>query len=225
MNLKKRKLDSYTAIDVTGALSDSNTTKFKNEIISTINGGDKNLILNLEEVSTISSQAIGVIITVWKKTVKENGCLYIITGNKKIDSILCNTNLKAVISIFSTEEDFRNEVLKKEYIETRPKIKRKGKYRILETADSFGVYIEAEHLDKALNSMLELNSTYIAINMTDIVHIDSITIGIIVKYYKILDKINGELCIFGLNKNMSYYLELIGLNKIIKILPNEESIE
>ena len=78
---------------------------FQNTIISLLDGGNRNLIVNLAEVEVMNSSSLGVLILAWDRLSKENGRLLITGLCPLLDELFMRMKLDLLFQITKTEEE------------------------------------------------------------------------------------------------------------------------
>jgi anti-anti-sigma factor len=225
MEIETKKLEHFTVICIQGDIKNENAITFKEKVLNMINAECRHIILNFQNVSSLNSTTLASIVAIWKKTAEEKGSLYIIANQERLSTALEITNLQTIIEVFSSEEEFSKAVLHPGDIGVHTRTRVKGKFTILDLADSMGVLLDPNMLDKLMENTLSKNTGFIALNMADIIHVNSMGIGTIIKWNKRLVKAEKFLCLYGMNKDLQYYLNLIGLEKAIRFYVSEKELE
>lgn len=224
MELAIGKIEQYTAIRLDGNFGDEETEKFTSEITKLILEGRKDLVVHYRKVGSLSSQALGALVTVWKRVVEAKGNLYVVTEQSHLRSLFESTNLNTIIEIFASEEDFRTKIIEAESHEQAPRLRSRGRYQILDVARTLGVIVEANSLDAPIGKLAEAGHALVAIDLTDVIHLNSSTLGVLIRWNRLLKERGGDLCLLGLSKDLLYYLELVRLPQAITIYETEDEI-
>ncbi len=224
MELVTREIEQYTVTQLDGSFRDEETERFSTETAKQIQAGKKDLVIHFHDVGSLSSQALGAIVSVWKKVVEAKGSLYVIAEQSRLRSIFESTNLHTIIEIFSSEEEFRKKIIDAEHPNQTPRLRTRGKYQILDVARTLGVVVEANSLDAPVSKLAEAGHTLIAVDLTDVIHLNSSTLGVLIRWNRQLKQKGGELCLLGLSKDLLYYLELVRLPKALTIYETEDEI-
>lgn len=223
-NITIRKLNIFTVFDLTGTIKDEESAEFQKTALKQINEGTKDIVINLSKVQNLNSQALGVIIAIWKKIVDAKGSMHIISNPARLKNTLESANLHTIIDIYTSEEEFKKNILTQKVKEFDIKVRTKDKLTILDLADSVGIIAEAIQTDKILQKIVLTKKISLAINMTDIIHLNSTAMGVLIKWNKVIKESGGFFCLFGLNRDLMYYLELVGLNTVFPTFDREEDI-
>lgn len=94
-----------TVVDLRGRITvESGASEVRQATRSLVEGGNKELLLNLREVDYIDSTGIGALVASYTSTVAAGGMLKLLQANEKIQHLLDMTRLLTVFEIFETEE-------------------------------------------------------------------------------------------------------------------------
>ncbi len=224
MDIAVRKLDPFIVMQLDGPFRDDDSAKFQTEVSRRIQQGAKDFLIHFHQVGSLSSQGLGTLVSVWKKVVEAKGSLYVVAEQSRLRSVFESTNLHTIIEIFPSEEEFRNKIIAADRHEPTPRLRSRGKYQVIDVASSYGVMVEANSLDAPLRKLVEAGKNHIAVNLTDVIHLNSSALGLLIKWSRILKEKGGELCLSGLSKDLLYYVELIRLNQAVVIYETEDEI-
>jgi anti-anti-sigma factor len=78
---------------------------FQNTIVSLLDDGKKNLIINLTEVDVMNSSSLGVLILAWDRLSKDNGKLVIAGLCPLLDELFQRMKLDLLFQIAKTEDE------------------------------------------------------------------------------------------------------------------------
>ena len=84
--------------------------QFQNTIISLIDKGEKNLIIDLTQVDVMNSSSLGVLILAWDRLSKENGKLVIVGLCPLLDELFERMKLDLLFRIAKTEEEAIDQI-------------------------------------------------------------------------------------------------------------------
>jgi anti-anti-sigma factor len=101
----------------------------------------------------------------------------------------------------------------------------KQKYHIIDVNGKINRLSDSIKLKTIISRLLENNVFYIALNLAHVTYIDSGALNVLIYSYNYIEKKNGTLCIIGPNEYIRDVLEVVGLNKIVKIYTTEEDFE
>jgi len=108
MNLKmntKQINDQITMIELEGEVDVYTAPQLKQQIISLIDSGVRNIVVNLESVEYLDSTALGVLIGGLKRLREREGSLDIVCANGRIKRIFEITGLDKIFDILASEEE------------------------------------------------------------------------------------------------------------------------
>ena len=99
-----RQHDGITVVDIEGRFDALTTPQIKAELHALIEGGAKNLILNLEKMDFIDSAGLGALVSCLRRTAAEGGELRLAEVPAFSRSIFELTRLTRVFDVSQTEE-------------------------------------------------------------------------------------------------------------------------
>ncbi len=106
MEYNIRKTGEYAIIDVVGSLkTEDDYETFKKGIQEVLDSGDKNIILNFENMLFINSSGLGKLILTAKKTAESGGSLKVINLSDDLKDLFNFTRLSEKINIFDSEQE------------------------------------------------------------------------------------------------------------------------
>ncbi len=77
-------------------------------------------------------------------------------------------------------------------------------------------------LKSFINTLLEKNVTDLALNLAKVTYLDSGALNVLIYCHNTLSKKSGTLAIIEPNEYVRDVLEVVGLDKLVKIYPTEE---
>jgi anti-anti-sigma factor len=80
-------------------------------------------------------------------------------------------------------------------------------------------------LKSYVNALLEKDCTRIALNLSEVTYLDSGALNVLIYSHNMLKKRNGNLVLIEPNEYVKDVLEVVGLDKLVKIYPTEEEFE
>jgi len=104
--LRIRTSADYKVFALQGNLEDSHAALLREAVDGAIEEGDRQILIDLSQVSFMCSFCMGVVIYLWKRLSGMNGTLYILSGETTIRKKIEELNLSRVIRIFPNEADF-----------------------------------------------------------------------------------------------------------------------
>ena len=108
MQIEQESWSNIKILKLNGRLDASNTSEFKDFIMSLISNEEKRLLIDMKEVDFIDSSGLGVLVTCLRSATKIDGTLKISSLQKNPKTVFETTRLDRVFEIF---ED-RDEALK-----------------------------------------------------------------------------------------------------------------
>jgi anti-sigma B factor antagonist len=97
--------DDVRVFRVTGDVDFDVAPQLKKRIVSRVNAGDRQLIVDLSEVGFIDSTAIGVLVASLKRLREAGGSLLVVCDNEDVRSIFETVGLESVIPLHRSHED------------------------------------------------------------------------------------------------------------------------
>jgi anti-sigma B factor antagonist len=221
MEITTKKLKDFQIFNVIGDFVDNEANELRHLILRNKVESSPKILINLENVSSINSYAISVLIWIWKWTGERNGNLYIIGSPKVADKIKI-MNLGCVIKVFDTEKDFTSSVIdhKREHIQTT--ISHLGKYKILKIEEELDLLVDTQMLKNNLMSLIEGGYRYIIVDLSKIHYLYSEVLNVFIGISKQLRDQEGELCLQGLNDDLMFIVKHVGLDKIMTVSRKEK---
>ena len=106
MNLKTktRQVDGITVVDVSGRITLGEETKLLRETVQRLlGGGEKEILLNLAEVSFIDSAGLGELVSAFTSVRNRGGDLKLLKLTRRVHDLLQITKLYTVFDISNDE--------------------------------------------------------------------------------------------------------------------------
>lgn len=104
MKVTTRQIDSVTIIDVGGRITlGEGCTQLRQLIREHLSKGDKNLLVNLGDVTYIDSSGIGELVSAFTAVSNQGGQLKLLNLTKKVHDLLQITKLYTVFDIHDDE--------------------------------------------------------------------------------------------------------------------------
>ena len=99
-----RQVDSVTVVDVSGRITlGEGCTQLRELIREQLSKGNKNLLLNLGDVTYIDSSGIGELVSAYTGVSKQGGGLKLLNLTKKVHDLLQITKLYTVFDVHDDE--------------------------------------------------------------------------------------------------------------------------
>lgn len=107
MHISERAVGSVMIVDVSGkiTLGDGGDAALKDKMRSLIQQGQKNILLNLGDVSYVDSAGLGEIVQAYATVSKGGGALKLLNTTKRIKDLLSITKLLTVFECHDNEAD------------------------------------------------------------------------------------------------------------------------
>ena len=104
MKATVRQVDSVTVVDVSGRITLGEACKHLREVIrEQLGKGQKNLLLNLADVTYIDSSGIGELVSAYTAVSSQGGQLKLLNLTKKVHDLLQITKLYTVFDVHNDE--------------------------------------------------------------------------------------------------------------------------
>ena len=106
MKIQERAVGDVVILDVKGKLRVSEgDIALKDKVHSLVSQGQKNLLLNLANVTYIDSSALGVIVSTYTTVRKAGGALKLLHLTKRSHELMVITKLADVFDFFDSEDE------------------------------------------------------------------------------------------------------------------------
>jgi len=107
MQLEQRIVGQVTVVKVTGdiTLNKGGDVLLKDKVQSLIQQGQKNILLDLSDVSYVDSAGLGELVQAYATTKNRGGALKLLSVTKRLEDLLVVTKLLTVFDTFDAEAD------------------------------------------------------------------------------------------------------------------------
>ena len=105
MELKHEKIEQLTVVHMKGSLTVATAQDFFSQIVSFLEGGETNLLLQMSAVNFVDSTGLGTIVRLAKRVREANGQLRLSDPQPKILEMFELTRLDKILPIFKTQEE------------------------------------------------------------------------------------------------------------------------
>jgi len=95
-------------------------------------------------------------------------------------------------------------------------------YEIVELVGKIDRLKDSITLKSHLNSLLEKNTRNVALNLSKVTYLDSGALNVLIYAHNSLRKREGALVLIQPNEYVRDVLEVVGLDKLVKIYPSDE---
>ncbi len=109
LEIKAEKVGDYVVLKLSGEVDVYTAPQLREEIIGRVDGGEHDIVVDLEKVDFLDSTGLGVLVGGLKRVKPHNGSLSLICNQEKILRIFRITGLTKVFPIFSSKEDLQKE--------------------------------------------------------------------------------------------------------------------
>lgn len=101
----------------------------------------------------------------------------------------------------------------------------KGKFFIIDIVGKIDRLKDSIILKSYVNTIMDKGTTNIAINLSEVTYLDSGALNVLIYCHNVLSKKSGELALMQPNEYVKDVLEVVGLNKLVKIYSTREEFE
>jgi anti-sigma B factor antagonist len=105
MNITTTTVDGVTLVRLDGDLDTTSSPLAQDAINQIIDDGAKQLLVNLENVSFVSSTGLRVLLSTAKRLGSEAGSLKISNLNETVNEVFEISGFITILNVFPTEED------------------------------------------------------------------------------------------------------------------------
>lgn len=105
MQISERKVGPVTVIDLSGRMTTAdNPGRLKEKVTSLVFQGDKQIVLNLANLTYCDSSGLGELVACHGTAVRGGGAVKLANTGKRLQDLLVMTKLLTVFESFDTEE-------------------------------------------------------------------------------------------------------------------------
>jgi anti-sigma B factor antagonist len=121
LNITERHNQTVTILDLKGNIRmGDDIIKLRKALRLIAGEGEKNILLNLADVSHIDSSGLGELVAGYVALQKSGGELKLLHLTKRIKELMMITNLVTIFEVYENEEDAVNSFqINSEYMETK----------------------------------------------------------------------------------------------------------
>ena len=105
------------------------------------------------------------------------------------------------------------------------KERKKKNFHIVDIRGKINRLQDSVNLKTLFQGLLDKDINYIALNLSDVTYLDSGALNVIIFIFNSLIKKNGKLVIISPNEFVKDTLEMVGINRIVKIYSIEEDFD
>jgi anti-sigma B factor antagonist len=99
-----RTVEGTPVLDLNGEVDSYNSPKLREKMVTLIDDGQSNLVINLSGVDYIDSTGLGTLVGGLKRASEKGGAIQIICPNEQIYKVFSITGLVKVFKIFDNEQ-------------------------------------------------------------------------------------------------------------------------
>jgi len=104
LSIETRMIESVPVLDLTGEVDSYNSPRLREKIVSLVDQGNANLVINLSGVDYIDSTGLGTLVGGLKRASERGGTISLICPSEQIYKVFHITGLVKVFPIFDSEE-------------------------------------------------------------------------------------------------------------------------
>lgn len=108
LKIETRLVDGRAVLDLSGEVDSYNAPRLREKMVSLIDEGHANLLVNMTGVDYIDSTGLGTLVGGLKRASEKNGAIQIVCPNEQIYKVFSITGLVKVFPIFSDEASALN---------------------------------------------------------------------------------------------------------------------
>jgi anti-anti-sigma factor len=106
MRVQTRQRDGVTVIDLKGKITlGGGDLDLRNAVQDAVNGGARNVLINMREVSTIDSSGVGELVSAYATATNRGAKLKLADLPAKISDVLIITQLITVFDVYDNEDE------------------------------------------------------------------------------------------------------------------------
>lgn len=106
MKVAIRNIGPVTIVDLGGKITiGEGDVQLRQTVLDLLDGGNKNIILNLEKVSYMDSAGIGELVACYKRAKEKAGVVKLLNPTGKVYDLLSLTKLQEVFDTFNDEKE------------------------------------------------------------------------------------------------------------------------
>lgn len=104
--IKERHNDNISVLDLTGKLRlGEGSLEFHDAVRQLIEQGRKNIVINLENVSSIDSSGLGELVSGYVAVTKSGGRINLLHLSKRVHELMFMTKLLTVFDVYDNERE------------------------------------------------------------------------------------------------------------------------
>ena len=104
MKIATHQVDGITVLDLSGRITlGEGSVQLRDAVRDLVSKGQKNIVLNLGDVSYMDSSGVGELVTAYTSVKNQGGELKLVNLTKKIEDLMAITKLATVFDIHNDE--------------------------------------------------------------------------------------------------------------------------
>jgi anti-sigma B factor antagonist len=105
--ITQRTIGRVTIVVLSGALlyDDEGERLFRDQITALVASGDKQILIDLNQVTHMDSGSVGTLVAVHLHTLKRGGSIKLLNPSERVTRVLHITRLESIFDIFPTEAE------------------------------------------------------------------------------------------------------------------------
>ncbi len=104
LKIETRMVNGKPVLDLTGEVDSYNAPKLRERMVTLIDEGNADLLINMTGVDYIDSTGLGTLVAGLKRASEKNGAIRIVCPNEQIFKVFNITGLVKVFAIFDNEQ-------------------------------------------------------------------------------------------------------------------------
>ena len=108
LDIRESLREGVVILALKGRLTVGEASAVREQCTAVVNGGNVNVLLNLENVEYIDSTGLGALVICFTSLKKAGGALKLVNPNKRNVELLLLTKLHTIFEVFADEQDAVN---------------------------------------------------------------------------------------------------------------------
>ena len=105
--ITQRAAGGFTIVQLSGPMlyDDDGERLFRDQITSLVASGDKQILIDLSQVTHMDSGSVGTLVAVHLHTLKRGGCIRLLKPSERVSRVLHITRLESIFEVYESEAD------------------------------------------------------------------------------------------------------------------------
>lgn len=105
--ITQRSVARVTIVELSGPLlyDDEGERLFREQIISLISSGERQIVIDLSQVTHMDSGSVGTLVAVHLHALKRGGLVKLLNPSERVVRVLHITRLESIFEIFASEDE------------------------------------------------------------------------------------------------------------------------